>query len=61
MQIKKYRLRNKLTQNELGKKVGATQSSVTDWEKGRCYPTMDKLIIMCKIFKCTINDLIKEE
>lgn len=36
-------------------------STVSKWENGIAKPQADKLIALSKLFKCTIDDLLKEE
>ena len=39
--------------------LGVSRQSVTKWEAERSYPEMDKLIKMCQIFGCTLDDLVQ--
>lgn len=41
--------------------LDVTRQSVSKWESGTTYPEMDKLITMCKIFKCSLDDLTNDE
>lgn len=47
-----------MTQEQLAMLVGVSRQSVTKWEAERAYPEMDKLIKICDIFDCTIDDLV---
>lgn len=39
--------------------VGVSRQSITKWETGRSYPEMDKLLTLCKIFECGLDDLVQ--
>lgn len=39
--------------------LGVSRQSVTKWEAERSYPEMDKLLKMCDIFECSLDDLVK--
>ena len=39
--------------------VGVSRQSVTKWEAERAYPEMDKLLKLCQIFDCTLDDLVQ--
>lgn len=55
------RKENKLSQEQLADLLDVTRQSVSKWESGTTYPEMDKLITMCKIFKCSLDDLTNDE
>ena len=38
--------------------VGVSRQSVTKWEAERAYPEMDKLLKLCQIFDCSLDDLV---
>ncbi len=39
--------------------LGVSRQSVTKWEAEKSYPEMDKLIKMCQIFECSLDDLVQ--
>lgn len=49
---------NAMTQEQLALLLGVSRQSVTKWEAERSYPEMDKLMKMCGIFDCTLDDLV---
>ncbi|MBQ7104485.1 MAG: helix-turn-helix domain-containing protein [Bacilli bacterium] len=57
----KLRKENKLSQEQLASKLDVSRQSVSKWESGQTYPEMDKLISLCKIFKCSLDDLTNDE
>ncbi|MCG9612848.1 XRE family transcriptional regulator [Vibrio harveyi] len=48
--IKALRLREKLTQKELGEKVGVTSVTISKWELDTAKPKSNSLLKLCKIF-----------
>ena len=55
------RKENKLSQEELAAMLDVSRQAVSKWESGQTYPEMDKLLTMCKIFKCSLDDLTNDE
>ncbi len=58
--LKKVRVLKKLSQESLAEKVNVSRQSVSKWETGDAYPTMNNLLELCKIFHCRINDLVND-
>ena len=52
---------NNMSQEKLADMLDVSRQSVSKWESGQTYPEMDKLISMCSIFKCTLDDLTNDE
>lgn len=48
-----------MTQEQLAMLLGVSRQSVTKWESERSYPEMDKLLKMCQLFDCTLDDLVQ--
>ncbi len=57
-----YNLRKtaKMSQEKLAEKMEVTRQSVSKWENGESYPEMEKIMKLCNIFHCKINDLVHE-
>lgn len=57
-----YNLRKtaKMSQEKLAEKMDVTRQSVSKWENGESYPEMEKIMKLCSIFHCKINDLVHE-
>ena len=47
-----------MTQEQLAMLFGVSRQSVTKWEAEKSYPETDKLIKMCQIFECSLDDLV---
>ncbi len=58
--LKKVRVLKKLSQEALAEKVSVSRQSISKWETGDAYPTMNNLLELCKIFHCKINDLVND-
>ena len=50
-----------LSQAELGKIVGAAQNTICNWENGNRKPDYETLIILSKLFNCSIEYIIGED
>lgn len=48
-----------LTQGELAERLGVTQSTITYWETGKCYPHPDKLLKLEALFGVPAGDIIR--
>lgn len=57
-----YNLRKsaKMSQEQLAEKLDVTRQSVSKWENGESYPEMEKIMKLCHVFHCKINDLVHE-
>ena len=38
--------------------VGVSRQAVSKWESDKAYPEMDKLLAICDLFGCTLDDLV---
>lgn len=57
--IAELRERTGLTQKELSKLVGVTESTIANWEKGRSgIDWIEKIIKLCKALDCDLESLI---
>jgi DNA-binding XRE family transcriptional regulator len=56
--LQHLRATHAMTQEQLAMMVGVSRQSVTKWEAERAYPEMDKLLKLCQIFDCTLDDLV---
>lgn len=56
--IKKLRVDNGLTQEELAQKIPIDRTAVSKWERGVTMPDSSSLLRLSKIFNVTINDLL---
>lgn len=61
MSIKIMRIKAGLTQEQLAKLIGSTQTTVSHWECGRSTPIKRFQKRMAIVLKCEIEDLLNEE
>lgn len=59
---KLYKLRKNanMSQELLAEKLDVSRQSISKWENGNAYPEMYRILELCKIFHCNINELINE-
>ncbi len=57
--LQHLRAERNMTQEQLAMLLGVSRQSVTKWEAERSYPEMDKLLKMCQLFDCTLDDLVQ--
>ena len=57
--IKDLRVKNKLTQNELAKRLGVTYQAVSKWENGKNIPDIAILKQISNEFNIDISDLLE--
>jgi len=58
--LAKQRKNNNLSQEQLADKLGVSRQAVSKWESGSSYPDMDKMIKICGILNCTLEDLLDD-
>lgn len=58
-QIKQYRKRDKLSQEELARKIYVSRQSISNWENDRSYPDIHNIMMMSVLFKVSIDDLVQ--
>lgn len=59
--LRKIRIKQKMTQQELAKKLGIERATVTKWELGYTSPRIAKLPELARVLHCTVDDLLKED
>ncbi len=58
--LKQVRKSKKISQEKLAEMLGVSRQSISKWETGENFPSMQNIMCLCDIFKCRINDLIHE-
>lgn len=58
-----YTLRKnmQITQEQLSELVDVSRQSVSKWELGESYPTVENIFRLCHVLKCKMNELINED
>lgn len=59
--IKKLRIDNNLTQEDLAKICLVSRNAVSKWENDRGYPNLDSMKLLCKHFNISLDQLISDE
>ena len=55
------RKKHGLSQEELAAKLNVSRQSVSKWESNNTYPETDKIVQICNIFDCRMDDLINDK
>ena len=61
MAFKNARIKAHLTQQEAADKIGVHQTAIAAWETGRARPRAAKLMKVCEIYGCTLEELLSPE
>ncbi len=57
--IQFLRKREGMTQEAFAEQLNVSRQTVSKWESDSCYPEMEKLVLMCKLFRCKLDDLVR--
>ena len=55
------KMRNNMTQEELAERLNVSRQTVSKWELDASYPEMEKLLGLCELFSCTLDQLVRED
>lgn len=50
-----------LLQGEVAEAMNVDRSTVSKWETDEAKPTVDKLIALARLYKCSLDDLVDSE
>ena len=50
-----------MTQERLAERMGVSRQTVSKWESGEGYPELPKLLELCEIFSCKLDDLLRQD
>ena len=56
--IAELRKDQKLTQEQLGEKIGVTNKTISRWENGNYLPPADMLLVMSQLFDVSVNEIL---
>lgn len=59
--IQECRRKKKLTQAELGEKIGVTEKSISNWENGRNMPDLSLFKPLCEVLDISVSELLNGE
>lgn len=57
--IKKHRVKQNISQDELALKVFVSRQTISNWETNKSYPDIKSLTMLSNIFHVTLDDFIK--
>ena len=49
-----------MTQEELAEKMNVSRQTVSKWELGSILPEVEKLVELCEMFNCSVDQLLKD-
>ena len=58
--LARMRKNNNLSQEQFADKMGVSRQAVSKWESGQSIPDMEKIMTMCKILNCNLDDLLDD-
>ena len=53
------KMRNRMTQEELAERIGVSRQTISKWELDQVYPEMDKVMELCDLFSCSMDELMR--
>ena len=59
--LSKLRKENNYTQEALAEKIGVSRQAISKWESDGAFPETDKLIMLAKLYNCSIDYLLRNE
>jgi transcriptional regulator with XRE-family HTH domain len=59
--LKKEREKREWSQNELAEKIHVSRQSVSKWETGKNYPSIEVIIHLSDLFGITIDELLRSD
>ena len=57
--LQNLRKKKNMTQDELAEKLQVSRQAVSKWESGSGYPETEKIISICEIFDCSMDELVR--
>lgn len=55
------KMRNGMTQEDLAEKLGVSRQTISKWELDIVYPEMEKVLDLCELFSCSMDQLIRQD
>lgn len=56
--LKYYRVKYNLTQKQLAERIAYTEKSISQWELGNAFPTMETILRLADLFKITLDEFM---
>ena len=59
--LKELRIKNGMTQEQLGERIGVSNKTISRWETGNYMPPVDCLNMLSDIYQISINEILSGE
>ena len=59
--IQLLRRQRRITQEQLAESMNVSRQTISKWESGEMTPELQKLIELCELFSCKLDDLVRED
>lgn len=59
--LKNKRIELNYTQEDIAKKLYISRQSISNWELGKSYPDIEKLILLSDLYKISLDSLVKDD
>ncbi len=59
--LQNLRKQHNISQEQLAEQINVSRQSISKWESGDSYPETEKLIALCNVFGCKLDDLVRGE
>ncbi|MCH5192488.1 MAG: helix-turn-helix domain-containing protein [Oscillospiraceae bacterium] len=59
--LQQLRKKNELSQEELAEKIGVSRQAVSKWERAEASPDTDNLILLSKLYKVSLDELLRTD
>lgn len=59
--LQQLRKNNNLSQEELAEKIGVSRQAVSKWERGEASPDTENLILLSRLYKMSLDELVRTE
>ena len=50
-----------MTQEQLAEKMSVSRQTISKWESGATYPEMEKILLLCDLFSCDMDTLMRRD
>lgn len=57
--LQNLRKQNGLSQEELAEQLDVSRQAVSKWESNQTYPEIEKIMLICDLFHCSMDTLVK--
>lgn len=59
--LARLREQRELTQKEVAEALDITRQAISQWESGRAFPSMEKQLALCRLYRVTLDQLYPED